>query len=74
MFSTELLWFVLQMAQPSGFYKDDILMLNHLNSELKPICHLLALLGAHHFLHVSMVRVNRRYVSYLLDTSEIKEK
>jgi hypothetical protein len=32
--------------------------LNPLNTELNPICHLLALLGAHHFLHVSMIRVN----------------
>ena len=29
-----------------------------LNAELNPICHLLALLGAHHILHVSRVRVN----------------
>jgi len=28
-----------------------------LNSELNPICHLLALLGAHHILHVSRIRV-----------------
>jgi len=31
--------------------------LNPLNAELNPICHLLALLGAHHFLHVSRIRV-----------------
>ena len=30
---------------------------NPLNPELKPICYLLALLGAHHFLHVSRIRV-----------------
>ena len=30
---------------------------NTLNAELKPICHFLALLGAHHFLHVSRIRV-----------------
>ena len=29
-----------------------------LNAELNPICHLLALLGAHHILHVSRIRVN----------------
>jgi len=29
-----------------------------LNAELNPICHLLPLLGAHHFLHISRVRVN----------------
>jgi hypothetical protein len=30
---------------------------NPLNAELHPICHLLALLGAHHILHVSRIRV-----------------
>ena len=30
---------------------------NALNAELNPICYLLALLGAHHFLHVSRIRV-----------------
>jgi len=30
---------------------------NPLNTELNPICHLLALLGAHHILHVSRIRV-----------------
>jgi hypothetical protein len=30
---------------------------NPLNAELNPICHLLALLGAHHILHVSRIRV-----------------
>ena len=30
---------------------------NHLNAELNPICHLLALLGAHHILQVSRLRV-----------------
>jgi len=31
---------------------------NPLNAELNPICHLLALLGAHYILHVSRIRVN----------------
>ena len=31
--------------------------LNPLNAELNPICHWLALLGGHHFLHVSRIRV-----------------
>jgi len=30
---------------------------NPLNAELNPICYLLALLRAHHFLHVSRIRV-----------------
>jgi len=33
--------------------------INPLNAELNPICYLLALLGAHQFLHVSRIRVNR---------------
>jgi len=31
--------------------------INPLNPELNPICYLLALLGAHHFLHVSRISV-----------------
>jgi hypothetical protein len=34
------------------------MLFNPLNAELNPICHLLALLGAHHILHVSGSRVN----------------
>jgi hypothetical protein len=30
---------------------------NPLNVDLNPICHLLALIGAHHILHVSRIRV-----------------
>ena len=32
--------------------------INLLNAQLNPICHLLPLLGAHHILYVSRVRVN----------------
>jgi len=35
-----------------------IQLFNPLNAELNPICHLLALLGAHPIFHVSRVRVN----------------
>jgi len=42
---------------------------NPLNPELNPICYLLALLGTHHFLHLSMIRVKsltfRRLISYI---------
>jgi hypothetical protein len=31
---------------------------NPLNAEVNPICHLLALLGAHHILRISRIRVN----------------
>jgi len=34
-----------------------VTLINPLNAELNPICHLLALLGAHHVLHVSEVKV-----------------
>jgi len=37
----------------------DISAFNPLNAELIPICHLLALLGAYHILHVSRIRVNK---------------
>jgi hypothetical protein len=35
-----------------------VTLLDPLNAELNPICHLLALLGAHHILHISRIRVN----------------
>jgi len=45
------------------------LSINPLNPELNPICYLLALLGAHHFLHVSRIRVKlltfRLLMSYI---------
>jgi hypothetical protein len=31
--------------------------INPLNAELNPICHLLALVGTHHILHISRIRV-----------------
>ena len=44
-------------------------LFNPLNTELNPICYLLALLGAHHFLHVSRIRVKsltlRQLMSYI---------
>ena len=43
--------------------------INPLNPELNPICYFLALLGAHHFLHVSRIRVKllifRLLMSYI---------
>jgi hypothetical protein len=44
-------------------YKVQVIF-NPLNAELNPICHLLALLGAHHIFHVSVLRVNacRRFI------------
>ena len=44
-------------------------LFNPLNAELNPICYLLALLGVHHFLHVSRIRVKsltlRLLMSYI---------
>jgi hypothetical protein len=37
--------------------------INTLNAELNPICHLMTLLGAHHILHVSKVRVKFKFAS-----------
>ena len=46
-----------------------LLSFNPLNPKLNPICYLLALLGAHHFLHVSRIRVKlltfRLVMSYI---------
>ena len=41
-------------------------MFNPLNAELNPICYLLALLGAHHFLHVSRIRVKSLTLTLLM--------
>jgi len=37
--------------------------INPLNAELNPICHLLALLGAHHILHIGRIRVKECGIS-----------
>ena len=39
---------------------------NPLNAELNPICHLLALLGVHHFLHVSRIKVKSLTLKLLM--------
>ena len=41
------------------------LRVNPLNAELNPICHLLALLGAHHILHISGVKVKAKRVELI---------
>ena len=43
------------LGRPRRRWEDNI---NPLHAELNPICHLLTLLGAHHILHVSRVRIN----------------
>jgi len=37
---------------------------NPLNAELNPLCHLQALLGAHHILHVSRIRVKETILPF----------
>ena len=48
------------------------LVINPLSPELNPVCYLLALLGAHHFLHVSRIWVKlltfRLLMSYIWST------
>jgi len=39
-----------------------VILLNPLNAELNPICHLLALLGTHLIFHVSRITVNYTYI------------
>jgi hypothetical protein len=40
------------------------MVINSLNARLNPICHLLALLGAHHILYISRIRVNVLYLKF----------
>ena len=52
-----------QNIPPTGnilFTVCSISLINPLNTKLNPICHLLALLGAHPIPHVSRIRVNLR--------------
>jgi len=49
---------IVSCSTPPQFTPFGVLDLNPLNPELNPICYLLALLGAHNFLHVSRIRVN----------------
>ena len=46
---------------------------NSLNTELNTVCHLLALLGAHHILHVSRMRVmgSEQNIRCLLDRASL---
>jgi len=56
-FSEAELWMNF-LSFPFLLYVLSIFLLTSLSAELNPICYLLALLGAHHFLHVSRIRVN----------------
>ena len=67
--SAELLYKLTPKISSSDSHSEDEAGINTLNAELNPICYLLALLGAHHFLHVSRIRVKsltlRLLMSYI---------
>jgi len=48
------------------YYYYYVAEVNPLNAELNPICCLLALLGAHHFLYVSRIRVKSLNLKLLM--------
>ena len=56
-------------VQFRSYFLNFLLVFNPLNPQLNPICYLLALLGAHHFLQVSRIRVKsltfRLLISYI---------
>jgi len=62
-------------AQENCFTMSIKIYINPLNAELNPICYLLALLGAQHFLHVSRIRVKsltfRLLMSYIHSFSSL---
>ena len=66
---SEHIGFPLSNIIPPLLHTHRHLRVNPLNPELNPICYLLALLGAYHFLHVSRIRVKlltfRRLMSYI---------
>jgi hypothetical protein len=51
-----------QASPDCPFDKRDI---NPSNANINYICHLLALLGAHHILHVSRIRVKTQYGEFV---------
>jgi len=48
----------ISLTQPYSVLVTNMGSINPLNVKLNPICHLLALLGAHLILHVSRIRIN----------------
>jgi len=54
------------------FGRRHVCYINALNAKLNPICHLLALLGAHHILHISRIRV-KPTISNISQESHFKE-
>jgi len=48
--------------------------INPLNAELNPICHLLALLGAHHFLDASRIKVKTKQLQWYGHVQRMEEE
>ena len=46
-------------------------MFNPLNAKLNPICHFLVLLGAHHILHLSRIRLGWISRRWRMDLQEV---
>ena len=79
-----LWWGQIHSALPTGWDTTELvcficsgnclvfLHINTLNTELIPICHLLALLGAHHILHVSRLRVNTDMESSICNDRDLE--
>ena len=65
-------WLVIKLRYDFAFALFNVLF-NPLNAELNPICHLLALAGAHNFVHVSRLRVKRLAFESSLFWSFLKE-
>ena len=61
--SLKMIWIMIETCW-SVFKYFVVIFINPLNAGLNPICHLLALLGAHHILHVSRIRVNYKVLGY----------
>jgi hypothetical protein len=59
-----------RLSQIQKYYQTDLIyycMVNLLNTESNPICHLLVLLGAHPVFHISRIRVKREKTCLLID-------
>jgi hypothetical protein len=65
-------YFIISSADDSLFLTSPRFMFNPLNAQLKPICHLLALLGAHPILHVSRIRV--KYAMWMVEFAQRQDQ
>ena len=59
-----LIGFIIRIYNDARSRECQIKKFNPISTELNLICYLLALLGAHHILHVSRIRVNIYFYAY----------